>query len=107
MVPTIQGYEDAGDFTVKARLRTSIHGNLVFYLCLGSVALIGLILLIALHNDWFASFCPLDLLLLFIDLLESLNVIPSFASWSLILQLTLLLSSTLLAQCHCKLTYPI
>ncbi|WVZ26440.1 hypothetical protein V8G54_004984 [Vigna mungo] len=26
------GYEDAGDFTVKERLRTSLHGNLVFYL---------------------------------------------------------------------------
>ncbi|KAH1215461.1 LMBR1 domain-containing protein 2 [Glycine max] len=32
VVPTIQGYEDAGDSTVKARLRTSLHGNLVFYL---------------------------------------------------------------------------
>lgn len=55
VVPTIQGYEDAGDFTAKARLRTSIHGNLVFYLCLGSVALIGLILLITLHKDWSGS----------------------------------------------------
>ncbi|CAJ1936094.1 unnamed protein product [Sphenostylis stenocarpa] len=35
------GYEDAGDFTVKARLKTSLHGNLVFYLSVGSVALSG------------------------------------------------------------------
>ncbi|RDX90810.1 LMBR1 domain-containing protein 2-like A, partial [Mucuna pruriens] len=32
VVPTIQGYEDAGDFTVRERLKTSLHGNLVFYL---------------------------------------------------------------------------
>ncbi|KAF7803754.1 LMBR1 domain-containing protein 2-like protein A-like [Senna tora] len=52
VVPTIQGYEDAGDFTVKARLKTSIHGNLVFYLSLGSVGLVGLILLVSFHQDW-------------------------------------------------------
>ncbi|KAG4999506.1 hypothetical protein JHK87_020578 [Glycine soja] len=55
VVPTIQGYEDAGDFTVKARLRTSLHGNLVFYLCLGSVALFGLILLISLHKNYWSG----------------------------------------------------
>ncbi|KAI4296401.1 hypothetical protein L6164_036362 [Bauhinia variegata] len=55
VVPTIQGYEDAEDFTVKARLKTSIRGNLVFYLSIGVVALFGLILLIALHNDWTRS----------------------------------------------------
>ncbi|RZB95672.1 LMBR1 domain-containing protein 2-like A [Glycine soja] len=49
------GYEDAGDFTVKARLRTSLHGNLVFYLCLGSVALFGLILLISLHKNYWSG----------------------------------------------------
>lgn len=64
MVPTIQGYEDAGDFTVKARLRTSIHGNLVFYLSLGAVAIVGLILLVILHKDWFASHFRKDLYLL-------------------------------------------
>ncbi|XP_010530626.1 PREDICTED: LMBR1 domain-containing protein 2 homolog B-like isoform X2 [Tarenaya hassleriana] len=52
VVPTIQGYEDAGDFSVKERLRTSIHGNLVFYLCVGSLAVVGLILLIALRKNW-------------------------------------------------------
>ncbi|KAI5386010.1 uncharacterized protein LOC127101390 isoform X1 [Lathyrus oleraceus] len=55
VVPLLQGYEDAGDFTVKARLRTSLHGNLVFYLSLGSVALSGLILLIALNKFWTGS----------------------------------------------------
>jgi hypothetical protein len=55
VVPLLQGYEDAGDFTVKTRLRTSLHGNLVFYLSLGSVGLFGLILLIALNKFWFAS----------------------------------------------------
>ncbi|XP_012572400.1 uncharacterized protein [Cicer arietinum] len=52
---TYMGYEDAGDFTVKERLKTSLHGNLVFYLCLGSVALSGLILLIALKKFWSGS----------------------------------------------------
>ncbi|KAK7319451.1 hypothetical protein RJT34_04172 [Clitoria ternatea] len=55
VIPTLQGYEDAGDFTVKARLRTSLHGNLVLYLCVGSVALFGLILLIALHKKFWSG----------------------------------------------------
>ncbi|KAK2383518.1 LMBR1 domain-containing protein A [Trifolium repens] len=55
VVPLLQGYEDAGDFTVKTRLRTSLHGNLVFYLSLGSVGLFGLILLIALNKFWSGS----------------------------------------------------
>ncbi|KAK4271227.1 hypothetical protein QN277_019950 [Acacia crassicarpa] len=52
VVPTIQGYEDAGDFSVKARLKTSLHGNLVFYLSIGLVGLVGLILLVIFHTDW-------------------------------------------------------
>ncbi|XP_074592775.1 uncharacterized protein LOC141848627 [Curcuma longa] len=52
VVPTIQGYEDAGDFTVKERLRTSLHVNLVFYIVVGSIGLIGFILLIIMHRDW-------------------------------------------------------
>ncbi|XP_054800277.1 uncharacterized protein LOC129304592 isoform X2 [Prosopis cineraria] len=52
VVPTIQGYEDAGDFTVKARLKTSIHGNLVFYLSIGLVGFLGLMLLVIFHTDW-------------------------------------------------------
>lgn len=55
-MPTIQGYEDAGDFTVAERLKTSIHGNLVFYLCVGSIGLVGLILFIIFHRNWFVSF---------------------------------------------------
>ena len=51
-MPLIQGFEDAGDFTVKERLKTSIHVNLVFYLVVGSIGLFGLILLIAMHKIW-------------------------------------------------------
>lgn len=54
VVPTIQGYEDAGDFTVTERLRTSIRGNLVFYIIIGAIGLFGLILLIIMRRDWFA-----------------------------------------------------
>ncbi|KAL7199805.1 hypothetical protein ACSBR2_021995 [Camellia fascicularis] len=50
VVPIIQGYEDAGDFTVAERLKTSVHVNLVFYLCVGSIGLFGLILLIILRK---------------------------------------------------------
>ncbi|XP_043692297.1 LMBR1 domain-containing protein 2 homolog isoform X2 [Telopea speciosissima] len=50
VVPTIQGYEDAGDFTVKERLKTSVQGNLVFYLIVGSIGLFGLILFIIMHR---------------------------------------------------------
>ncbi|GMY39082.1 LMBR1 domain-containing protein 2 homolog A-like isoform X1 [Fagus crenata] len=52
VVPTIQGYEDAGDFTMTERLKTSIHANLVFYLCIGAIGLFGLILLILLRRNW-------------------------------------------------------
>ncbi|XP_044469949.1 LMBR1 domain-containing protein 2 homolog A-like isoform X1 [Mangifera indica] len=51
-VPLIQGFEDAGDFTVTERLKTSVHVNLVFYLIVGSIGLFGLILLIMMHKDW-------------------------------------------------------
>ncbi|XP_048432146.1 LMBR1 domain-containing protein 2 homolog A-like isoform X2 [Pyrus x bretschneideri] len=47
LVPLIQGFEDAGDFTVTERLKTSVHVNLVFYLILGFIGLLGLILLIS------------------------------------------------------------
>ncbi|XP_021897450.1 LMBR1 domain-containing protein 2 homolog A, partial [Carica papaya] len=52
VVPLIQGFEDAGDFTVTERLRTSVHANLVFYLVVGAIGLFGLILLIMMHKDW-------------------------------------------------------
>ncbi|KAK9713100.1 hypothetical protein RND81_06G002800 [Saponaria officinalis] len=47
-----QGYEDAGDSTVTERLKTSVHVNLVFYLVVGSIGLVGLILLITMRRDW-------------------------------------------------------
>ena len=52
VVPLIQGFEDAGDFTVSERLKTSVHVNLIFYLIVGSIGLFGLILLILTHNKW-------------------------------------------------------
>ncbi|XP_008677357.1 LMBR1-like conserved region family protein isoform X2 [Zea mays] len=52
VVPTIQGYEDAGDFTVKERLKTSIHMNLLFYSIVGAIGLIGVILLLIMHRAW-------------------------------------------------------
>lgn len=55
MVPLIQGFEDAGDFTVTERLKTSVHANLVFYLIVGSIGLFGFILLIMMHNNWGGS----------------------------------------------------
>ncbi|KAJ4967339.1 hypothetical protein NE237_019188 [Protea cynaroides] len=54
VVPAIQGYEDAGDFTVKERLKTSVQGNLVFYLIVGSIGLFGF-LLIVLRGNWNVS----------------------------------------------------
>lgn len=54
-MPLIQGFEDAGDFTVTERLKTSVHVNLVFYLILGAIGLIGLILLIMMHKHWSVS----------------------------------------------------
>ncbi|KAL5538170.1 hypothetical protein UlMin_045548 [Ulmus minor] len=55
VVPLIQGFEDAGDFTVAERLKTSVHVNLVFYLILGAIGLFGLILLIMTHKVWGGS----------------------------------------------------
>ncbi|XP_006655918.1 LMBR1 domain-containing protein 2 homolog A-like [Oryza brachyantha] len=52
IVPTLQGYEDAGDFTVKERLKTSIHKNLVYYRIMGSIGLVGIILIIIMRHDW-------------------------------------------------------
>ncbi|XP_011087916.1 LMBR1 domain-containing protein 2 homolog A-like [Sesamum indicum] len=55
VVPIIQGYEDAGDFTIRERLKTSAHVNLIYYSCVGSIALCGVILLIILHKNWGGS----------------------------------------------------
>lgn len=51
VAPLIQGYEDAGDFTVMERLKTSIHVNLIFYFILGSVGLLGLVLLFTMREN--------------------------------------------------------
>lgn len=55
VAPLIQGFEDAGDFTVSERLKTSVHVNLVFYLIVGSIGLFGIILLIMMHRTWSGS----------------------------------------------------
>ncbi|KAK4438154.1 LMBR1 domain-containing protein 2A [Sesamum alatum] len=52
VVPIIQGYEDAGDFTIRERLKTSAQINLIYYSCVGSIALFGVILLIIFHKNW-------------------------------------------------------
>ncbi|KAL5705131.1 hypothetical protein ACHQM5_023715 [Ranunculus cassubicifolius] len=52
VAPIIQGYEDAGDFNMVERLKTSLHANLVFYLIVGSIGLVGLILLITMRRHW-------------------------------------------------------
>ncbi|XWS44972.1 hypothetical protein CRYUN_Cryun15aG0095800 [Craigia yunnanensis] len=52
VVPLIQGFEDAGDFSVTERLKTSVHVNLVFYSIVGFIGLVGLILLITMNKNW-------------------------------------------------------
>lgn len=55
IVPTLQGYEDSGDFTFKERLRASIQKNMTYYATVGSTGLFGLILIIVMRHDWYAS----------------------------------------------------
>lgn len=50
IVPLLQGYEDSGDFTFSERLKTSMHVNLVFYLSVGLVGLLGVSVLLILHK---------------------------------------------------------
>jgi hypothetical protein len=45
-LPLHQLYADAGDFTVRARLRTSIKENALFYAVLGVLGLVGMIVLV-------------------------------------------------------------
>jgi hypothetical protein len=47
VLPLHQIYEDAGDFTVAARLATSVRENVIFYAVLVAVALLGVIVLTA------------------------------------------------------------
>ncbi|CAL0325112.1 unnamed protein product [Lupinus luteus] len=63
VAPLIQGFEDAGDFTVSERLKTSVHVNLIFYLILGSIGLIGLIILIMMRKTWTGSLLGLAMAL--------------------------------------------
>ncbi|TYG40402.1 hypothetical protein ES288_D12G089600v1 [Gossypium darwinii] len=51
VVPLIQGFEDAGDFSVTERLKTSVRVNLVFYSVVCSIGLVGLILLILMNRN--------------------------------------------------------
>ncbi|GBG59074.1 hypothetical protein CBR_g24418 [Chara braunii] len=47
IIPIHQGYADAGDFTVLARLKTSLRDNLLFYGIMGALGIVGLIGLLA------------------------------------------------------------
>lgn len=54
LVPTLQGYEDAGDFTVSRRLKTSIHQNLILYAAVGIVGAVGVLILILMNKlHWY------------------------------------------------------
>ena len=73
VVPLIQGFEDAGDFTVSERLKTSLHVNLIFYVIVGSIGVFGIILLIMMRRQWLV----LNLLILVILKYILLNAIGS------------------------------
>ncbi|GJP29655.1 hypothetical protein CLOM_g19288 [Closterium sp. NIES-68] len=47
IIPIMQGYEDAGDFTARERLRTSVRTNLMLIGIVGAVAVVGIIILLA------------------------------------------------------------
>jgi len=52
IIPIHQGYVDAGDFTISGRLRTSIRDNLLFWLVMIVVGVIGIAMLIFMaHFD--------------------------------------------------------
>jgi hypothetical protein len=52
IVPTLQGYEDSGDFTLKERLKSSIQKNMTYYAIMGSTGLFGLLLIIIMRHNW-------------------------------------------------------
>nr|CAB3470018.1 unnamed protein product [Digitaria exilis] len=62
VVPTLQGYEDSGDFTFKERLKTSIHKNMTYYAIVGSTGLFGLILIIIMRHDCEYMNCVMEAL---------------------------------------------
>lgn len=55
IVPTLQGYEDSGDFTFRGRLKASIQKNMTYYATVGATGFFGLILIIIMRHDWYAS----------------------------------------------------
>ncbi|CAM6097600.1 unnamed protein product [Calypogeia fissa] len=58
--PLLQGYEDAGDFTVSKRLKTSIRSNLILYSSLGVIGFIGILIMIYMKKlEWIGvmAFC--------------------------------------------------
>lgn len=60
IVPTLQGYEDAGDFTVTKRFKTSIHQNVVLYASVGGVGALGVLIMIFMNKlHWCVSYTPL------------------------------------------------
>ncbi|KAG0604957.1 hypothetical protein M758_9G021800 [Ceratodon purpureus] len=50
IVPTLQGYEDAGDFTVSKRLKTSLHQNFILYAAVGIVGGVGVLIMIFMNK---------------------------------------------------------
>ncbi|KAJ7552379.1 hypothetical protein O6H91_06G052900 [Diphasiastrum complanatum] len=50
IVPILQGYEDAGDFSVSERLKASVQLNVVYYSSVGAIGLLGVVILILLHK---------------------------------------------------------
>lgn len=45
-IPIMQGFADAGDFSILGKLRTSLRVNLRFWMIMGSLALVGLLFLL-------------------------------------------------------------
>ncbi|BBN06055.1 hypothetical protein MPTK1_3g18010 [Marchantia polymorpha subsp. ruderalis] len=50
LVPLLQGYEDAGDFTISKRLKTSVRSNLILYSAVGVVGFFGVCIMIYLNK---------------------------------------------------------
>ncbi|KAL2634853.1 hypothetical protein R1flu_006332 [Riccia fluitans] len=46
LVPLLQGYEDAGDFTISKRFKTSVRSNLILYSSVGVVGFLGVCIMI-------------------------------------------------------------
>lgn len=52
----MQSYEDAGDFTVKERLKTSVKANVVYYVSVGVIGIICIVILISLDKlKWYEA----------------------------------------------------